>query len=328
MYAATLRDISNTLSMDDEARTILVPVPAMDIQSARSQSDSDERSYATSTIADGHIAKQSKRHRRIVSVSPTPLARPEDEQEAMPDWINEIALDVFESTKTAPFPFRCASCDFKNSMNLPLNQTKQTTVNSESARREREESDQITGDAFDIHIRQERLAYQLSQPEVLHKIMSTLGTHVQSLQGLFSRKQQYVQSEQETERSQLEERQDVAAKEDNFDEADTLAAGQDSKTQTREVFHTLFLEKAKLLTDEQEAYDTAQEQHFAEQKHQRQLLTATFSVCNVLFTFETVESAILAKERSSLSTASRQLQYPFREQRRVSTAEEGVEEMI
>ncbi|KAK2946830.1 hypothetical protein BLNAU_18207 [Blattamonas nauphoetae] len=30
--AATLRDISNTLLMDDEARTIHVPVPAMDIQ--------------------------------------------------------------------------------------------------------------------------------------------------------------------------------------------------------------------------------------------------------------------------------------------------------
>ncbi|KAK2946831.1 hypothetical protein BLNAU_18208 [Blattamonas nauphoetae] len=277
-------------------------------------------------------------------------------------------------------------------MNLPLNQTKQTTVNSESARREREESDQMTGDAFDIHIRQERLAYQLSviplktqytrdkqihssplsltsqypplrmqtppvwQSEVLHTIMSTLGTHVQSLQGLLSRKQQYVQSEQEismkdisqgdsaqflfqTERSQLEERQDVAAKEDNCDEADTLAdaieqlivrlaAGQDSKTQTREVFHTLILEKAKLLTDEQEAYDTAQEQHFAEQKHQRHLFSATFSVRNVLFKFERVKSAILAKERSSLSTASRQLQYPFREQRRVSTAEEGAEDTL
>ncbi|KAK2940248.1 hypothetical protein BLNAU_24844 [Blattamonas nauphoetae] len=128
-----------------------------------------------------------------------------------------------------------------------------------------------------------------------------------------------TRSPSRTERSQLEERQDVAAKEDNCDEADTLAdaieqlivrlaAGQDSKHRP-ERYSTHSSWKAKLLTDEQEAYDTAQEQHFAEQKHQRHLFSATFSVRNVLFKFERVKSAILAKERS-LSTASRQLQYP------------------
>ncbi|KAK2959389.1 hypothetical protein BLNAU_5698 [Blattamonas nauphoetae] len=348
----------------------------------------------------------------------------------------------------------------------------------------------------------------VQQSEVLRTVLSTLGTYVQSLQGLLSRKQQYAQSEQElsmkyttqgdsaqhmlqTELSQLEERQGVAAEEENFDEADALtdaieqlkarlAAVQDSKTQTREMFHTLFLEKAKLQTDEQEVCDTAQthfdtlrlrrqrevekmfekessaaqtaeeqsrveldrsrsrlsiaeeavhtadselkavlatvdaeaggvraeeqkieeqrseiekqiefhraqiaklqndlseldaqkeraqqtlakceqrhqrsldgcrrklneaqkqqnlcrsmndrqEQHFAEQKHQRHLLTATFSFHNVLFTFVGVESAILAKERTSLSTASQQLQHHFRELLRVSTAEEGAEDTL
>ncbi|KAK2964257.1 hypothetical protein BLNAU_788 [Blattamonas nauphoetae] len=89
---------------------------------------------------------------------------------------------------------------------------------------------------------------------------------------------------------------------------------QDSKTQTLEVFHPLFLEKT--------------EQHFAEQKHHRHLLTATFSVHNVLFTFVKVESEIPTKKRSSLSTASQQLQHHFREQLRVSTAEEEAEDPL
>ncbi|KAK2946134.1 hypothetical protein BLNAU_18926 [Blattamonas nauphoetae] len=104
----------------------------------------------------------------------------------------------------------------------------------------------------------------------------------------------------QTEHSQFEEKQDVAAKEEKFDEADALAdaieqliarlaAVQDSKTQNREVFHTLNLEKAKLPTNEQKVCDTAQEQHFAEQKHHRHPLTATFSIHNVLFTVSTAE---------------------------------------
>ncbi|KAK2960873.1 hypothetical protein BLNAU_4270 [Blattamonas nauphoetae] len=152
--------------------------------------------------------------------------------------------------------------------------------------------------------------------------MSTLGTHVQSLQNLLSRKQQYAQSEQEISMKYTTQG-DSAAKEENFDEADTLAdaieqlivrlaAMQDSKTQIREVFHTLNLKKAMLPTN----------------KQKRHLLTATFSFHNVLFTFVEAESAILTKKRSFLSTASQQLQHHFREQLRVSTAEEGAEDPL